>query len=218
MKSFIQNIKSSLASIGKKILKKNRYDNRRQSPSVSHHHEQLESETDVLSGLEDYQDKHIYRYMDPSDKKKPVPIPLKAFPKKDVYKCFGWQLHPYDIQKLAEYIDHNPRLARVKTKSVRAGAAEADILILTSGSGKYHIDSFLCDLDTSKKMIIIASVRDLNSVKEDITHRIDYHFNKLHPFTQADFNIFIDQAISKSTAQNEDKNDLYTPASKNAIG
>lgn len=149
----------------------------------------------------DYLDKHLYRRMDPSDKKTPKCLPLHSFPKKDVYKCFGWQLHPYDIQKLSEYIDANPRLERIQSNSLIAGASEADILILTSGSGKYHIDSFLSDIDTSKKIIIIASVRELDSIKQDINHRIDSHFNKLKPFSKTDFNMLIDKVIS--TAQTE---------------
>ena len=150
--------------------------------------------------LDDYKDKYIYRHMDPSNKKKPKSSPLRSFPKKEVYKCFGWQLHPYDIEKLASYIVANPRLSFVINQSAVAGATEADILILTSGSGKYHIDSFLCDLDTSEKLVIIASVRDLDSVKQDITHRIDAHFNKLHPFSQLDFNNLIDETIDKALA------------------
>ncbi|MBL1410462.1 hypothetical protein [Sphingobacterium faecale] len=149
--------------------------------------------------FDDYKDKHRYRHMNPSDKRQAKPSPLRSFPKKDIYKCFGWQLHPYDIEKLASYIDSNPKLSRVINDKALIGASEADILILTSGSGKYHMDSFLCDLDTSEKLIIIASVRDLKSVQQDISHRIDAHFNKLHPFSQSDFNELIDKLIDEAT-------------------
>ncbi|MFD2554167.1 hypothetical protein [Sphingobacterium tabacisoli] len=155
--------------------------------------------------LHDYRDKYAYRHMNPSDRKKAKSSPLRSFPQKEVYKCFGWQLHPYDIEKLASYIVANPRLSFVVTQSAIAGATEADILILTSGSGKYHIDSFLCDLDTSEKLIIIASVRDLDSVQQDITHRIDAHFNKLQPFSQLDFNNLIDNTIAAAIAKHSGK-------------
>lgn len=158
------------------------------------------SKATVPSGMvETYDDQCIYLHMNPADKRKPKFIPRSRLPKKDIYKCFGWQLHPYDIKKLTEYIDNNPKLARVKHNSIVAAATEADILILTSGSAKYHIDSLLCDLDTSKKIIIIASLRDLESVKQDVTHRIDYHFNKLLPFSQDDFNCLINRAIEECT-------------------
>lgn len=150
---------------------------------------------DAVDMHNDYLDKHLYRRMDPSDKRTPKYLPLQSFPKKDIYKCFGWQLHPYDVQKLSEYIDANPKLERIQTNSIITGANEADILILTSGSGKYHIDSFLSDIDTSEKIVIIASVRELDSIKQDINHRIDAHFNKLKPFSKADFNILIDKVI-----------------------
>ncbi|SKC02972.1 hypothetical protein SAMN05660841_03725 [Sphingobacterium nematocida] len=154
----------------------------------------------------DYLDRHLYWRMDPLDKKTPKDLPIQSFPKKDVYKCFGWQLHPYDIQKLSEYIDANPRLERIQTNSIIAGASEADILILTSGSGKYHIDSFLSDIDTSNKIVIIASVRELDSIKQDINHRIDAHFNKLKPFSIADFNTLIDEVILTAQAEQPEEN------------
>ncbi|ERJ61373.1 hypothetical protein M472_21695 [Sphingobacterium paucimobilis HER1398] len=163
----------------------------------------LLNEVDRIPGkyypeVDDYKDKYRYRHMDPTDKKTPKRRPLRSFPKKEVYKCFGWQLHPYDIEKLASYIIANPRLSLVVGQSALEGAAEADILVLTSGSGKYHMDSFLADLDTSNKLIIIASVRDIESVQQDIKHRIDAHFNKLLPFSQSDFDKLIDRVIEEA--------------------
>lgn len=158
---------------------------------------------EAITGMDsddNFLDRHIYWRMDLSEKKNPKFVPLKSFPKKDVYNCLCWQLHPYDRQKLSEYIDNNARLSRVENKSLLLSAAEADILIITSGSGKYHINSFLADLDTSEKIIIIASVRELDSIKQDITHRIDGHFNKVKAFSQADFNSLIDDVIKKAAA------------------
>lgn len=152
----------------------------------------------TMDSDENFLDRHRYWRMESDDKKNPKSIPLTSFPEKKVYKCLGWQLHPYDIKKLTEYIDATPRLIRVENESLLAGAAEADILIITSGSGKYHIDSFLSDIDTSKKLIIIASVRELNSVKQDIKHRIDGHFNKINPFSKTDFKALIDEVIEKA--------------------
>lgn len=146
-----------------------------------------------------YDDQHIYLHMNPADKRKPKTTARRPLKKKDVYTCFGWQLHPYDIQKLTEYIDNNVKLIRVKNRSIVEAAAEADILILTSGSAKYHVDSLLSDIDTAEKIIIIASLRDLESVRQDVTHRIDYHFNKLLPFSQSDFNTLIDTALEECT-------------------
>lgn len=207
MKSFNKKLTSWLDNIEKELLKKRKKENQITKKITS---EAYFDEAERIPGkfypeVDDYQDKYIYRHMDPADKKKPKYVALSSFPKKEVYKCFGWQLHPYDIEKLASYILNNPRLSFVMNKSALAGAKEADILILTSGSGKYHMDSFLSDLDTSKKIIIIASVRDLSSVKEDITHRIDAHFNKLHPFSQSDFNNLIDKVIEEATRELEDE-------------
>lgn len=203
MKNFVLKFTSWLNNIEKKLLKQGaRKDNTPKhelSDTTIENFERIPGK--YYPESDEYKDKYLYRHMDPLDKKRPKSTPLRSFPKKEVYKCFGWQLHPYDIEKLASYILANPRLSLVMNQSALAGATEADILILTSGSGKYHMDSFLCDMDTSEKLVIIASVRDLDSVKQDITHRIDAHFNKLHPFSQLDFNNLIDETIDKALAK-----------------
>lgn len=149
--------------------------------------------------LDTYDDQHIFLHMNPAQKRKPKHTPRLPLQKKKIYKCFGWQLYPYDIQKLTTYIDNNTKLSRVKNASIITAATEADILILTSGSAKYDVDSLLCELDTAQKIIIIASLRELDSVRQDITHRIDYHFNKLLPFSQQDFNNLIDKVLEDCT-------------------
>lgn len=212
MKNLILSFTSWLNTIEKKLLKQHtkaeNISNNAETESRTENFERIPGK--FYHEVDDYKDKYAYRHMNPADKRKCKYSPLQSFPTKEVYKCFGWQLHPYDIEKLASYIISNPRLELVINQSALAGAAEADILILTSGSGKYHMDSFLSDLDTSEKLVIIASVRDLESVQKDIKHRIDAHFNKLQPFSQQDFNILIDnvieEAIHKPTAAEQKGN------------
>lgn len=202
MKSFARKLVSWINDVGKILLHGKKTEDRIAAKIKSEIHlEELRKAAGTFHGLEnDYEDKYVYRHMSSADKKVPKHMELSSFPTKDIYSCFGWQLHPYDIEKLATYIDNNPRLSRVKSNKALIGAAEADILILTSGSGKYHMDSFLCNLDTSKKIIIIASVRDLPSVQEDIKHRIDAHLNKLTPLSQTQFNDLIDNLIKKAVS------------------
>ncbi|WP_164126529.1 hypothetical protein [Sphingobacterium luzhongxinii] len=197
MRNIAQKFKSWFRKVQDSLLKEGSNIDRNANAKLNQF---KQAATNTMDMPNDFVDKHLYCRMDPADKKTPKCLPLRSFPKKDFYNCFGWQLHPYDNQKLSEYIDANPILKRIQTNSILTGASEADILILTSGSGKYHIDSFLCDIDTSEKIVIIASVRELDSVKQDINHRIDGHFNKLKPFSKADFNTLIDEIISKAHA------------------
>ncbi|SKB64802.1 hypothetical protein SAMN05660841_01679 [Sphingobacterium nematocida] len=118
-------------------------------------------------------------------------IPLSQ---KEIYKVCIWQLYGGD-KHFKALIEKSPKVVGVYKDTLEESAAEAEILLLTSGGDNFSVNNLLEVLDMSNKYVVIVSTFKEETLKNRIMYRVDHCINTYKIYTQEAFDKFIDTII-----------------------
>lgn len=158
----------------------------------------------IIGSFSSYSDVEDIVYSTKQGKNKPEFVKRIPLPKKDIYKVCVWQL--YDRNELfMKLIEKSPRVVGVYKSTLEESAAEAEILLLSSGGDHFSVNNLLDVLDLSNKYVVIVSTFGEAILRNNIMYRVDQCTKKHFVYSQESFDKFIDTVIELATKP-DDKN------------
>jgi len=124
-----------------------------------------------------------------------VPLPLKT-----VYTICLWQPYFWLKDTYTTLIENNEQLNLLNDVHLYSAAAEADILLFSSGCN-YSVNGILEQINLRNKYVIIISTYSEHKIRTHIQHRIDHYQNAYLVDSQEEFDQFIADILNLATKQ-----------------
>ncbi len=122
-----------------------------------------------------------------------IPLPLKAS-----YTVCLWQPYFWLTDTYSALIKDNKQLSLLTNDKLYEAAAQADILLFSSG-GNFSVNDILEQIDLSNKYVIIISTYCEQEIRAHVQYRIDHYQNAYLIASQSEFDQFISTMLDKAT-------------------